>query len=86
MEPLKFFLCRVSNVSHDVVSVHGYVWANDFEQAKRITLDARKSAITRPKGRPPRDTRLDLFDENTLRTKCPTYFEAAAAPVTSLET
>lgn len=82
--PARFFLCRVKlNASngpgypHEVLSTHGYVWAEHESQANRMVLDTRTPVLPHPKGRPPADTELVMLEEAVLRAEFPAILAAS---------
>lgn len=87
--PVKYFLCRVkastrtSGVPFDVLSTHGYVWAEQESQANRMVLDTRTPVLPHPKGRPPSETTLRMVDELVLRLEFPDVLARAKSDVTN---
>lgn len=82
--PVRFFLCRVktnpvrtAGYKYEVMSTHGYVWAEHLWQANRMVLGTRTPVLPHPKGRPPVDTDLVMLEETILRAEFPSVLTEA---------
>jgi hypothetical protein len=70
--PTRYILCRVKYETPDaavptIISTHASVYADTDEAAHRLLAARRPSVVTRPKGRPPRDTVLQMLPEHVVQ-------------------